>query len=332
MSDHQLIVGSVNSRILERNQAGINPERPYVVYLPPGYGDQPLPVLYCLASWLNSGRGMMNFVPFKRYLPELLDDLIESGRMPPCVVVCPDLLTRFGGSQYVDSDYMGSHASFVVDELIPHIEAAYNVKQGVESRGVFGISSGGFGALRFMMDFPEAFAACACHSGDMGFELTYGRDLIEISQALGRFGGDVDAYLAECDARPKTSGRDLHVHMLLGMAATYSPNPKSPWGFDLPIDWFDGRVNQAVWHRWLEHDPVVRAQRPDVGANLKSARKIYLEVGSRDQYYLQFGARQLVKVLNDKKIAHDFCEFDDNHSGLTYRFETSLPLLLAALV
>jgi hypothetical protein len=50
-----------------------------------------------------------------------------------------------------------------------------------------------------------------------------------------------------------------------------------------------------------------------------------------DQFNLLYGARRFVRWLNELGIAHRCEEFADNHSGVDYRMDESLPFLAKAL-
>lgn len=321
----------VRSEILAGNPAAVPAERPISVYLPEEAltGKSSLPVLYCLAPWTSAGRQQFEWQAFRESLSERLDRLMATGSMKPAIVVCPDLYTNFGGSQYVNSSFLGRHADYIVEELIPFIESHYPVAKGAAHRAVFGRSSGGFGALRLAMDYPGSFAAVACHSGDMGFDTAFRRDFVEFCQGLSRYRGDVSRFMQECWQAPKLGGREVHMMMLLGLAASYSPNPAKPEGFDLPFDLYDGSVNEEVWQKWLEHDPLLRVNSHKDG--LKQLKLLFIDCGNRDQFHLHYGARQLHKKLDELGIAHRYEEFDDNHSGTVYRYDVSLPLLADAV-
>lgn len=321
----------VSSPLLAGNPAGVDACRPLSVFVPevPRQGSRHFPVLYCLAPWTSAGRQQFDWEPFREDLATRLSRLISTGKMAPCIVVCPDLFTSFGGSQYINSSFLGAHADHLVHELVPYIESQFPVLKGPGSRGVFGRSSGGFGALRLALDFPGTFAAVACHAGDMGFDLLYGRDLVEICYALARYSGDVGAYLKALQSQVKLNGKDVHNLMLLGMAASYSPDLSQPHGFRLPIDPLTGAIDGEVWAQWLAHDPLQRVRKQAEG--LKALQCLYIDCGNRDQYHLQFGARQLRAELARQAIAHHAFEFDDNHSGTSYRYDISLPLLSQAL-
>jgi len=92
------------------------------------------------------------------------------------VVAFPDCFTRLGGNQYVNSASMGAWADFLVGEMLPAVEGAFGCG-GAGRRGVFGKSSGGLWIDRPCLDHSDVWAAAACHSGDMAFELCYLPDM-----------------------------------------------------------------------------------------------------------------------------------------------------------
>ena len=115
-----------------------------------------------------------------------------------------------------------------------------------------------------------------------------------------------------------------------GMAAHYSPNPKSKeMGVDLPFDLKTGETLREVWNRWLAWDPVRMAEK--YRENLKKLKLIFIDCGTRDEFNLQWGARMLHSRLEMMNIKHIYDEFDDGHMSISYRYDVSLPLLYSAL-
>src|SRR5699024_7261095 len=133
-----------HSRLLEGNALGDPAQRHHPVYLPHGYDDDDrrYPVLWCLAAYTNAGPGQVNWRNHGENLPERLDRLIESGDMPPVIVVFPDCYTSLGGNQYVNTPAMGPYADYLIDELIPAVDAAFRTIPEAAARAVFGKSSG----------------------------------------------------------------------------------------------------------------------------------------------------------------------------------------------
>ena len=118
--------------------------------------------------------------------------------------------------------------------------------------------------------------------------------------------------------------------MLIGMAASYDPDPTQPLGFELPFDLQTCELDLKRWQEWLRHDPIHLL--PKYAENLKQLRGLYLDVGNRDQYNIQFGMRLFKRELERAGIDHYFEEFDGTHSGIDFRLDSSLPFLYQALI
>src|SRR5690625_6681020 len=56
---------------------------------------------------------------------------------------------------------MGPYADYLIDELIPAIDETYRTIPEAAARGVFGKSSGGFGALHLSFSHPGHWAGKA---------------------------------------------------------------------------------------------------------------------------------------------------------------------------
>jgi len=322
----------LNSKILQKNLAGVSESRMLSVYLPKEAllaKPKPCPVLYCLAPWTSAGRVLLDWKPFKTSLPERIESLMKKKIIPPTVVVCPDLYTEYGGSQYINSNFFGAHADHLVNEVFPFIEEEFPVLRGSRHRGVFGRSSGGFGALRLAMDYPGSVSSIACHSGDLGFDLMFCGDLTTLPDKLAYHDSDPQKFLAYCRTSNKLSSGDIHLLMLLGSCGFYSANPSNPNGYDIPIDLYSGKIIEPVWMRWLEQDPIRRLNEKSVEA-LGKLRSLYLECGTKDQFHLLYGARQMHELLNKRGVNHRYEEFPDNHSGTDYRYDVSLPDLIGS--
>jgi hypothetical protein len=176
---------------------------------------------------------------------------------------------------------------------------------------------------------PQIFGAAASHSGDMYFEACYKVDFWRAVDTIRKHGG-IDGYLrAWREAPKKTDELVKPMVTVVCMAMAYSPNPSAAHGFDLPFDPETGELDEAVWARWLQWDPVFMAER--YAESLKSLRLLYVECGSRDQYNLHHGARILRNRLTRLGIRHEYQEFDDDHTAVNYRYVESFHRLCTAL-
>jgi enterochelin esterase-like enzyme len=330
----RLVEITIESQALADNLLGDPSERSVAVYLPPGYADddpEGYPLFVGLAAFGGSGFKLLNWSSFGESLAQRVDRLIAEGEMGPVVLVLPDGFTRLGGNQWIDSPVMGRWESFVLDELIPIVEAEFRVRPGPEHRAVFGHSSGGYAALIHAMKHGDRWGAVASHSGDIGFELVYGRELPAALVGLAGSGGDPQAFLDKLWAGDRIGGREFGTLMMLAMAATYAPELGAPLGIRLPVDPDTCARDQRRWARWLAHDPLQLADAPECLESMKLLRGFYLDCGSRDEHFLHFGSRALVRKLVDAAINHVYQEFDGGHSGVSYRLDVSLPFLYRAL-
>jgi hypothetical protein len=71
--------------------------------------------------------------------------------------------------------------------------------------------------------------------------------------------------------------------------------------------------------------------RPDHLAAWRSMKYIYLDCGLWDELNLTVGTRIMSNKLKAASIAHDFELFPDGHIDVPYRYDVSLPRLVAAL-
>jgi S-formylglutathione hydrolase FrmB len=321
---------TVPGRVLEGNPLGDPAERDLPVLLPPGYDPSGLgryPVLIGLTGFTGSGVQMLNFDPWQPNLALRLEQLYDAG-MPHVIVALPDCFTRLGGSQYINSEAVGRYEDYVVEEIVPFVDEHFRTVAAPEGRGVFGKSSGGYGAIMLGMKHPEVFGALACHSGDMLFDLCYRVDFPTFCNTVNRH-GDVQQWFEGFEAKVKKSNDDFVTLNTLAMAACYSPDPGGFMGIALPVDPYTCELREDVWARWLEHDPIYAVDR--YADNLRRLRLVYMDCGNRDEAHLHFGARVLSRKLNELGIAHTYEEFDDGHRGIQYRYSESLPRLAAAL-
>jgi S-formylglutathione hydrolase FrmB len=323
----------ITSVALAGNAPGDPVTRTLPIILPPGYATakRRYPVIVALTGFTGKGIMLLNAAAWAPNLAERLDRLYAAG-MPHAIFVLPDCFTRFGGSQYINSTATGRYEDYIVEELIPWVDAHYRTVAKPEGRGVFGKSSGGYGAMILGMRHPDVFGALACHSGDMAFEICYGGDFTAACNAINRAGG-VAQYWAAVEEKLATAEKidrgDFEAVNLIAMAACYSPDASQPLGLALPLDPYTCARIPKVWKRWLQWDPLELVDRHAAG--LRGMRLLYLDCGTRDEFGLHFGARRMSQALRERGIAHEHEEFDDGHMSIAYRYNVSLPKMARAL-
>lgn len=133
--------------------AALNRDWNYSVYLPDGYakGGQNYPVLYLLHGYAEDEDEWV----VKGKVTNLMDRLIASGAIPPSLVVMPSA----GDSWYINSREKMETA--FVQDLIPDVDRRFRTIARRNGRVIAGESMGGYGALRFVLKYPELFQAAA---------------------------------------------------------------------------------------------------------------------------------------------------------------------------
>jgi S-formylglutathione hydrolase FrmB len=319
---------TIESQALHSNLLGDSPARVVDVYVPAGHDGHELPLLVDLVGFTGSGLAHTNWIGFRENLPERLDRLIGEKRMPPVVVAFPDCFTRLGGNQYINSVSMGGWEDFLVHELLPVIEQRFGCG-GAGRRGVFGKSSGGYGAITHALRHSNVWSAAACHSGDMGFELCYLPDMPAVLRALASAEDSIERWWQQLEAaqkHPEGSGKVINA---LAMAASYDPDPTQFLGIRLPVTFDTCEVIEERWVNWMQQDPVVAVETQ--ANNLRRLKALYIDCGEKDQFNLLYGARRFVRRLKELDVQHRYEEFPDNHTSVDYRMDESLPFLANAL-
>ena len=323
----------VESAALADNLLGDPPSRSVAVYLPEGYDDSSdeYPLMVDLVGYTGSGLAHVSWKAFQENIPQQIDRLVESGAMGQAIFAFPDCFTSLGGNQYINSASLGNWEDFLCGDMIQALESEFRVKSGRGHRAVFGKSSGGYGAIVHGMRRADTWAAIACHSGDMDFELCYRSDFPALLRTLTGGENGIKGFIGQLHESQGVSGGDFHQLMMLAMAASYDPDPQAPYGIRLPVTEDTCELIPERWQNWLAWDPVRMLDNPEVQHNLKSLKGLFIDCGFRDQYNLVYGARQLNRKLQLLEIDHRYEEFPDNHSGIDYRMDVSLPFLYAAI-
>jgi S-formylglutathione hydrolase FrmB len=132
---------------------------PYCVILPSDYDadkTREYPVLYFLHGLGGNEQMLLNSGGMN-----MIQDLRDSKRIGEFLIVAPDA----GRSFYINSrDGKVRYEGFFIREFLPYIESHYRISAEKKSRGITGVSMGGYGALRFALLYPDLFVAVSAHS------------------------------------------------------------------------------------------------------------------------------------------------------------------------
>jgi hypothetical protein len=321
----------VESDLLADNPLGDPARRPLYVYLPPGADADDLPSVYLLQGYGGQLDKWWSRPDFELTTFERFDAMFAAGDCPPAVIVFVDAWTAYGGSQFLNSPSTGRYMDYVCDEVVPFVDARYPTAANRDRRAVSGKSSGGYGAMVLSMLRPDVFGAFASHAGDALFECSYQPEFPRVARTLrDQFDGSIEVFLEHFAAIETFDfGRDALPLSTYGMACAYTPDPARPGHGLLPFEISTGRLIDEVWAQWLSLDPVRMA--PTRADALRSMRRIYLDAGNRDDFYLDLGAQAFGDELDKLGVRYTFELFDGTHSGTAYRYPGAVRELVLAL-
>jgi enterochelin esterase-like enzyme len=135
------------------------------IWLPPGYDDDPsvrYPVLY-----MHDGQNLFDpriaNTGVDWGVDEAVVRLSDRGVIPPVIVVGA-WSTAERGPEYSPWHGAPGYARFLLEELMPKIDAEFRTLTGPDNTAVAGSSMGGLLSFYLVTHHPDAFGACACVS------------------------------------------------------------------------------------------------------------------------------------------------------------------------
>ncbi len=126
--ESRIVDRELRSKNFAHNKLGIGPVRKMAVYLPAGYDGSSMrhPVIYFLpTAFEGSYKGAQ----------ALLDRAIAGGVIDKVILVFVDMNTPLGSSWYVNSPVTGNWEDFIVEELVPDIDASFKTLPHRDSPG-----------------------------------------------------------------------------------------------------------------------------------------------------------------------------------------------------
>jgi S-formylglutathione hydrolase FrmB len=132
---------------------------PYCVLLPPSYDADKArryPALYFLHGLGENEQVLLDSGGW-----DLIQDMWDQKTIGEFVIAAPAgdrtffINSRDGKARYQD---------FLMREFLPHIESRYRIQAGRRSRGIAGVSMGGYSALRLALLFPQTFGSVSANS------------------------------------------------------------------------------------------------------------------------------------------------------------------------
>jgi S-formylglutathione hydrolase FrmB len=126
----------------------------YCAYLPASFdkdNTRHYPVLYYLHGLGDNEQSLLNSGGW-----DLISELRSQRKIGEFVVLAPGA----GHTFYINSeDGKVRYEDFFMKEFMPQMEKKYRVESTRATRGITGVSMGGYGALRLAFKYPEDFAA-----------------------------------------------------------------------------------------------------------------------------------------------------------------------------
>ncbi|XGC82212.1 alpha/beta hydrolase [Bdellovibrio bacteriovorus] len=306
----------LDSSILKNNPLGDSATR-FNPVLIPANSNGPWPVVFVLSGFTGNAPFYFNSKFNEANTVQVIDQAFSRGEAPEAVYVFVDALTTWGGSQFINSPATGNYEDYIIQELVPVIKKKYSLSNKPSDWCVTGGSSGGYGALHLASKHPEIFGVMAAVAPDCFFEASL---LPEIYQALPlweKYKGSSSKALEDLRNGKLTKMKNWHNLLnVFGMAACYGAKGEKG-EFELPLDMHTAEKIPDLWEKWLEKDPLHFLEKRM--KNLKHLHAIYIDVGTKDNFHLQYGSRQISRLLKSHGILHDYVEFDGNHFDIGNR-------------
>ena len=137
----------IKSEILARNVR-------YCAFLPASFDQDKtkrFPVLYYLHGLGDNEQSLLNLGGW-----DMIEELRRQGKVGDFIVLAP----AGGHTFFINSaDGKVRYEDFLRKEFMPQMEKKYRAEATRATRGITGISMGGYGALRLAFKFPNEFAA-----------------------------------------------------------------------------------------------------------------------------------------------------------------------------
>jgi hypothetical protein len=315
----QVIARELRSENIAHNKTGIDPARKMLVYLPAGYDEsssQRYPVIYFLP---NPFEDSYRFDFDHRDAQGLFDQAIAAGVIEKFILVAVDMNTPLGSSWYVNSSATGNWEDFVIQELVPYIDANFKTLPNRGSRGIAGIFIGGYGAIRFGMRHPDVFGSVyAMHPVGTGTG-------VGLSAAIPKW--DILSNAKSMDDVMKDGGTRIFTTMF----QAHLPNPeKPPLYIDLLARQEQGQliIDTKLMDRFRNNFYLETMIGKDAD-NLNSLRGFKFDWNRSDANYDHVFANQaFTRKLREYGIAHQAEEYngtwDDSNWGVDGRFNTEV--------
>lgn len=278
------------------HSAYLGPTRHVEIWLPPGYDDDRstrYPVLY-----MHDGQNLFDpriaNTGVDWGVDEAVGRLVAAGRIPPIIVVGV-WSTSARGPEYSPWNDAPDYARFLIEELMPRVNAGFRTLTGPEHTAVMGSSMGGLLSMYLVMHHPEAFGACGCVSTHLPLSESVVARVFP--GAVSTPTPDTVPYILRDIAaglRPPRRTRYWFDYGTRGLDSTYAPTHEAlrAWllkqglkeGTDFVVRRYDGAThNEASWRARLEDPLTFLFGTPSRAVNLEAPAGRDLRYGLRER-------------------------------------------------
>jgi len=247
--------------------AFLGPARHVEIWLPPGYDSAAstrYQVLY-MPDGQNLFDPRMAFTGVDWGVDEAVVRLVQRGAIPPIIVVGV-WNTNQRTVEYSPWHHANDYARFLIEELMPRVNAQFRTLTGPGNTATMGSSMGGLLSFYLVTHHPEAFGACGCESTHFPIS----EAVVQGSNGIARVEHpDTTPYVVRDIAagmRAPRGARYRFDYGSLGLDSAYGPTHAivRSWllgqgfveGRDFVIQRYDGAThNEASWRARLD-DPL----------------------------------------------------------------------------
>jgi predicted alpha/beta superfamily hydrolase len=233
-------------------------ERDVLVYLPPGYGDEPrrrYPTFY-MHDGQNLFDGATSFVPGQDWrVGQTAQSLIESRAIEPVIIVgvyntgdervheytpSADPRLRVGGKA-------GQYGRLLVEELKPFIDSHYRTKADAANTALGGSSLGGLVTMYLGLCYPHVYGKLAVVSPSVWWD-------------RHRILGDVESFGSSLRARIWLDmGTDEGVNAASDARRLRDALVSKGWNVDSDLRYFEAQGARHTESAWAQRvDPILR--------------------------------------------------------------------------
>lgn len=303
----QLVAREIQSKSFAASKVGVSPVRKLVVYLPAGYDEETnrYPVVYFFPSPFEGYRKLFD----SDGAEGLFDRAIATGRIGKFIFVSVDMTTPLGSSWFVNSPVTGNWEDFVVQELVPYVDANFRTMPTRDSRGLAGSHMGAYGAIRIGMEHPDVFGSL------------YGMNPVGTGSGVQIMDSRPDWDLLAHANSFADLKNDVFATIFTSIFQAYLPNPENPPLYvDLPAH-REGRqlvIDSKLTER-LRNNFFLESMIPKYAENVKTLRGFKFDWSRNDAIWDHVYSNQaFTHKLNEFGIVHEAEEYNGAWGGDTY--------------